>query len=62
MSVPGRLAVLAIRPLAEGALQATGQGPGDSAIEPVNQFLDRHFAEQATAFADALRRAIDQSW
>ncbi len=62
MSIPGRLAVLALRPAAEGALQATGQSAGDAAVEPVSQFLVRHFAEHSTAFADSLRLAIDRSW
>src|SRR5579864_9243956 len=62
MSIPGRLAVLALRPVAEGALQATGRSAGDAAIESVSQFLVRQFAEHSTAFADSLRLAIDRSW
>jgi len=62
MSIPGRLAVLALRPIAEGALPATAQTAGEAAIEPVKQFLVRHFTEQQTLFTDSLRCALDRSW
>src|SRR5437764_11249132 len=62
MSVAGRLAVLALRPLAEGACESVGQTAGETAPGPVADFLTQKFTEQGAAFAEALRKAMDRAW
>jgi serine/threonine protein kinase len=62
MSVAGRLAVLALRPLAEGALDALGKAPGEAAVEPVGEFIGGTLAADGRPFTDALRRALERAW
>jgi serine/threonine protein kinase len=62
MSVSGRLAVLALRPLADGAALSFGRTSSDLVVEKVDQFLTRQFLEQRGLFSDALRRIVDRSW
>src|SRR5262245_18353104 len=62
MSVAGRLAVLALRPLAEGALDSLGQAAGDAAVAPVAESLNTKLAACGSAFSVALRRALERAW
>src|SRR5947209_183547 len=62
MSVAGRLAVLALRPPAEGALDSLGQAAGEAAVAPVAEFLTARFEQPGSAFAEALRKAMARAW
>src|SRR5262245_1368476 len=62
MSISGRLAVLALRPLAVGTLDSLGLSAGEPAVAPTAEFLTASFVDAGSALADALRKSMEWAW
>src|SRR5262245_31367887 len=62
MSVAARMAILALKPMAQGACKEAGVEAGDAAVGPVAELLVRRFGEQQQGLAAALKTAIERSW
>lgn len=62
MSVAARLAIVALRPIAQGACREARVEPGDAAVAPVGDLLLQRLTEHHASLVPALKIAMERSW
>ncbi len=62
MSVAARLAIVALRPMAQGACREVGVEPGDAAVAPAGDLLLQRFREHHVGLVSVLNFALERAW